>query len=166
VGQPIYQAAHYLWKADRLDLSAFTGPAGHAVRLRLRTVSDTGTNYDGFNFDSLRVLLFDPAQQPVPTAVGLEAAPLLELAAPWPNPARSVAHLGFALPRATALRLEIHDLQGRRARTLASGRLSAGRYALAWDLCDDAGRPVAPGVYLARLSGETGERTRRIVVLP
>jgi len=164
-GQPIYQATRYLWKTDRLDLSAFTGPAGGAVRLRLRTLSDAGVNYDGFSFDSLRVLLFDPAQQPVPTAVGPEAAPLLALAAPWPNPAQSVTHLGFALPRAASLGLAIHDLQGRRVRTLASGRLAAGRYALAWDLRDDAGRPVAPGVYLARLSGEAGERTRRIVVL-
>jgi carboxypeptidase T len=164
-GQPVYQAAHYLWKTDRLDLSAFTGPAGSAVRLRLRTLSDGGTNYDGFNFDSLRVLLFDPAQQPTPTAVGPGAAPLLALAAPWPNPARSAAHLGFALPRAGAIELEIHDLQGRRVRTLHGGRLAAGHYALAWDLRDDAGRPVAPGVYLARLSGEAGERSRRIVVL-
>ena len=164
-GQPVYQAAHYLWKTDRLDLSAFTGPSGSAVRLRLRTVSDAGTNYDGFNFDSLRVLLFDPAQQPVPTAVGPDAAPRLELAAPWPNPARSVAHLGFTLPRDGVLGIEIHDLQGRRVRTLAGGRLAAGRYALAWDLRDDAGHSVAPGVYLARLSGEAGERTRRIVVL-
>jgi carboxypeptidase T len=165
-GKPIYQATRYLWKTDRLDLSAFAGPAGGAVRLRLRTLSDAGVTYDGFSFDSLRVLLFDPAQQPVPTAVGPEAAPLFELAAPWPNPARSVAHLGIALPRAASLRLEIYDLQGRRVRTLASGRLGAGRYALAWDLRDDAGRPVAPGIYLARLSGEAGDRTRRIVLLP
>ncbi len=165
-GQPIYQASRYLWKTDRLDLSAFAGPAGSAVRLRLRTVSDGYVNYDGFSFDSLRVLLFDPAQQPVPTAVGPAAAPLLELAAPWPNPARSIAHLGFTLPRAASVGLEIHDLQGRRVRTLASGHRAAGRYALAWDLRDDAGRPVAPGVYLARLSGEAGERTRRIVALP
>jgi carboxypeptidase T len=165
VGKPVYQATRYLWKTDRLDLSAFAGVAGNAVRLRLRTLSDTGVNYDGFSFDSLRVLLFDPAQQPVLTAVDPAAAPLLELAAPWPNPARSVAHLGFALPRAASLRLEIHDLQGRRVRTLASGRRAAGRYALAWDLCDEGGRPVAPGVYLARLSGEVAGQTRRIVVL-
>lgn len=164
-GQPVYQASRYLWKTDRLDLSAFAGAAGSAVRLRLRTVSDAAMNYDGFSFDSLRVLLFDPAQQPVPTAVDPGAAPRFELAAPWPNPARSVAHLCFALPRAASLGLEIHDLQGRRVRTLAGGRLAAGRYALAWDLRDDAGRPVAPGVYLARLSGADGERTRRIVVL-
>jgi carboxypeptidase T len=164
-GQPIYQASRYLWKTDRLDLSAFAGPGASAVRLRLRTVSDAAANYDGFGFDSLRVLLFDPLQQPVPTAVGPEVAPLLELAAPWPNPARDVAHLGFTLPRAGLLRIEIHDLQGRRVRALANGRLAAGRYALAWDLRDDSGRRVAPGVFLARMSGETGERTRRIVVL-
>jgi hypothetical protein len=165
VGLPIYQAAHYTWTPDRLDLSAFAGPAGSAVRLRFRTVSDPGTNYDGFNFDSLRVLVFDPAQQPVATAVGASGATTLALAAPWPNPARSESHLGFTLPRAGDLTLAIHDLQGRRVRTLASGWREAGHYALAWDLRDEAGRPVTPGVYLARMSGGTGERTRRIVVL-
>jgi hypothetical protein len=165
VDEPVYQAAHYLWKGDRVDLSPFAGPAGNRVRLRFRTVSDAATNYDGFSFDSLRVLLYDPAQQPAPAAVGPTLSTALELTRPWPNPARSSAHLGFALPRAGALRLDVLDLQGRRVRTLANGRYEAGRYALAWDLRDDAGRPVAPGVYLARLSGDTAAQTRRFVVL-
>ena len=165
VGKPVYQAARYLWKGDRLDLSALAGPAGNRVRLRFRTLSDGGTNYDGFNFDSLRVLLFDPAQQPAPLAVGPAVATEVEMAMPWPNPAREAVHLGFTLPRAGTVRLEIHDLQGRRVRTLADGRYAASRYALAWDLRDDAGHPVAPGIYLARLGSETGEHTRRIVVL-
>jgi hypothetical protein len=165
VGQPVFQATRNLWKPERLDLSAFTGAAGAAVRLRLRTLSDAGTNYDGFNFDSLRVLIFDPAQQPVPTAVDAPAAPAFELAAPWPNPARESAHLGFTLPRSGVLALTVHDLQGRRVRALAEGRYEAGRYRLAWDLRDEAGRPVSPGLYLARLEFADGERTRRIVVL-
>ena len=164
-GKPVFQATRYLWKTERLDLSGFAGVAGTTVRLRFRTLSDAATTYDGFNFDSLRVLTFDPAQQPTPVAVDREPAPALALAVPWPNPAHAAAHLGFDLPRPAGLALAILDLQGRRVRTLSSGRYAPGRYALAWDLCDDLGRRVAPGVYLARLSGEAGERTRRIVVL-
>lgn len=165
IGAPLYQGSRMLWQTERLDLSSFAGPGGNLVRLRLRTVSDVGTNYDGFSFDSLRVLLYDPAQQPAPAAVGPAAGDALELAVPAPNPARSQARLAFSLPRAGAVRLEVFDLAGRRVRTLAQGHYAAGRYALAWDLRDDAGRAVAPGVYLARLQGGSGERTRRLVVL-
>jgi carboxypeptidase T len=165
-GAPIYQAARRLWQEEWLDLSPFAGPAGGAVSLRLRTVSDSGTRYDGFSFDSLCVLLYDPAAQPAPVAVGPAARSGLELAAPWPNPARRTAHLGFSLPRAGTLDLAIHDVQGRLVRTLAGGPRAAGQYALGWDLRDDAGHRVAPGLYLVRMSGTVGGRTRRVVVLP
>ncbi len=166
-GKPVYQASRFNWMRERLDLSGFAGPAGGQVRLRYRTLTDAYTVYDGFDFDSLRVLVYDPAQQPAPTllAAGAPAGAALELASPWPNPARDGARLGFTLPRPARLRLEVHDVQGRRVRSLADGRYDAGHYALAWDLRDDAGRRVAPGVYMARLSGEAGARMRRIVVL-
>jgi carboxypeptidase T len=166
VGSPIYQATRRLWQTEWVDLSGFAGPAGGTVRLRLRTVSDSGTSYDGFSFDSLVVMLYDPAAQPAPAAVGPAAATGLELAAPWPNPVRTLARLGFSLPRAGTLDLVVHDLQGRRVRTLAGGPRAAGRYTMGWDLRDDGGRRVAPGLYLVRLSGEAGSCTRRVVVLP
>ncbi|HVP13972.1 MAG TPA: M14 family zinc carboxypeptidase [Terriglobales bacterium] len=166
IGKPVYQCFRASWMPDRLDLSAFAGPAGSAVRLRLRTVSDSGLNYDGFRFDSLRVLVYEPVQQPTPAlAAGDVAGARFEFAAPWPNPARGESHLGFTLPRAAAVTLEVHDVQGRRVRALANGRYAPGRYALAWDLRDDAGRPVAPGLYLARIAGDAGTSVRRIVVL-
>lgn len=164
-GQPVWQAARWLWKPDRVDLSSMAGPAGSAVRLRFRTVSDVGAQFGGFNFDSLRILLFDPAVQPAPVAVGAGPAPALDLAPPAPNPARERARLSFALPRAGDIALEILDVTGRRVRSLAHGHYRADRYVLAWDLRDDAGRPVAPGVYLARLSGAAGKIARRLVVL-
>jgi carboxypeptidase T len=166
VGLPIYQGSRWLWKRERVDLSPFAGPAGSAVRLRLRTISDAGAQYDGFNVDSLRVLLFDPAQQPAPTlAVGDAPVTALEFAPIAPNPVRASARFAFALPRAGAVRLEVLDLQGRRVRTLANGAYAARRWSLAWDLRDDAGDAVAPGVYFARLRSAGGTLTRRLVVL-
>ena len=164
-GAPVYQATRRTWQDEWLDLSPFTGPAGNAVCLRLRTVSDASTRYDGFSFDTLQVLLYDPAAQPSPVAVGPATVAALELAAPSPNPARSLAHLGFTLPRAGTADLAVHDVQGRLVRTLAGGPREAGQYAIGWDLRDDGGRRVAPGLYLVRLVDATGARTRRVVVL-
>jgi len=116
--------------------------------------------------DSIRVLTFDPAVQPAPVAVGGGPVPRsLDLVAPSPNPARFFVRLGFALPRAARVSLEVLDLQGRRVRTLVSGPLAAERYAFGWDLRDAAGREVAPGLYLIRLSDGGGSITRRIAVI-
>jgi hypothetical protein len=74
----------------------------------------------------------------------------LELSAPWPNPARNAARFAFALPHGGAVEMEAMDIAGRHIRTLAEGNRSAGRSEIAWDLSDDHGRRVPPGVYLVR----------------
>jgi len=80
-----------------------------------------------------------------PVAVGLPAL------SAYPNPFNPRTTIAFELgDRASAL-LCIHDLRGRRVRTLVSGELAAGRHAISWDGCDDAGRGLASGSYLARL---------------
>jgi hypothetical protein len=166
-GKPVFDGTRWRWRADRVDLSAFAGGATHdSVWIRFRVVADGGSEFDGLNADSLRVLLFDPAMQPLPVAVQPGAGPSLEFAAPTPNPARGATRFAFSLPRAGNVRLEILDVSGRRVRTLAARAMGAGRYAHGWDLRDDGGRPVAPGVYLAHLVTPDGARTRRVVLLP
>jgi hypothetical protein len=166
-GLPVYRGTRWLWKRDRLDLSPFAGPAGSQVRLRFHLRSDGGGEYDGFDFDSLAISVYDPAAQPGPAAVG-DGRPVvaLELAAPAPNPARQHARLGFALPAGARVRLTIVDATGRRVREVANGAYAAGRYAAGWDLADERGRPVAAGLYFARLEAGTASITRRLVVLP
>src|SRR5207249_7390524 len=63
--------------------------------------SDLSAQFDGFNFDSLRIVVYDPAAQPGPSAVGDGTPPLaLGLASPSPNPMRTFARFSFTLPRA------------------------------------------------------------------
>ena len=52
----------------------------------------------------------------------------------------------------------IYDLAGRRMRALHRGREAIGHYELIWDGRDDAGRLVAPGIYLFRAAVEVGDR--------
>ena len=166
VGKPVFEGAGRLWRAERADLSAFAGPGSTTAKVRLRTLSDTGDNFDGFRVDSVRIVTFNPAAQPAPVAVGERpASSTLELSAPSPNPTREQAHFAFSLPRASRVRLEVLDLQGRRVRSLADGTYPAARYAYGWDLRDASGRRTSPGLYLLRLATDHDVVTRRLVVL-
>ncbi len=95
-----------------------------------------------------------------------EAAPShTTLLMPWPNPARGVATIAFALARAGAAELTLYSVDGRRVRTLASGPRAPGIHRIAWNGDDDARRPLAPGVYWARLEADGLRFTRRVVLL-
>ena len=63
------------------------------------------------------------------------------------------------------MRLSVLDVSGRVVRSLAAGTLDAGRFERSWDLLDESGRRVAPGLYFVTL--ESGTRiSRRFVVQP
>ncbi len=85
-----------------------------------------------------------------------------------PNPVASEARIAFSIPGDVAagdrVRLAIFGLDGRRVRTLVDGS-AAGPGSARWDARDDAGRPLAPGVYLCRLEwrGQHVERKLALV---
>jgi hypothetical protein len=83
------------------------------------------------------------------------AASALQLRA-QPNPFGRATSLAFTLPRAGAVRLIVYDALGRRVRTLADTDRAAGAAVVAWDGTDDAGRPVAPGMFTCRLAWSGG----------
>ena len=83
----------------------------------------------------------------------------------WPNPVRFATSLRFELAVAGPVRLTIHDVSGRRVREVLAESRGAGRHAAVWDGRDDAGRPLAAGVYLARLVGAGAMDTEKIVLV-
>ncbi|MGH7729688.1 MAG: FlgD immunoglobulin-like domain containing protein, partial [Candidatus Eiseniibacteriota bacterium] len=90
----------------------------------------------------------------------------LSLEARRAGPAAREVALGFELPIAEAVSLEVFDVAGRRVRTLVARQdLGAGPHRVTWDGADDAGTPIRHGVYLARLSGERESLTRKLIVL-
>jgi hypothetical protein len=68
-----------------------------------------------------------------------------------PNPFNPATEIHFALPAESRAELRIHDLGGRRVRSIDAGLLSAGPHSLRWDGRDQRGRSVTSGVYVARL---------------
>lgn len=82
-----------------------------------------------------------------------------------PNPFNPQTTLRFALPQDGPCSLAIHDLQGRRVRTLVDGVRPAGDHALLWDGRDEGGAAVASGIYFARLVHPGGTRTERLALI-
>lgn len=95
-------------------------------------------------------------------------SPGLELTlAPHPNPTRrGMTWLRWSVPASGRARLSVHDLAGRRIRTLFDGSTVAGPSQARWDGRDQGGREVPAGVYLARLEFGVTARIARLVVIP
>jgi hypothetical protein len=94
------------------------------------------------------------------------SGPLLDLRPAVPNPARRMTRLDFTQPGNGAVMLTIHDLSGRKVRTLVRDGRGADGAGAAWDLRDDEGRAVPAGLYLARLVRDDGRvSVRRVIVL-
>lgn len=81
-----------------------------------------------------------------------------------PNPFNPVTEIRCELPQAARAQLVIHDLGGRVVRRLLDGERAAGPLVLRWDGCDDGGRAVPSGVYLARLTSAGHESVRKLVL--
>ena len=91
---------------------------------------------------------------------GAGATGMLALSA-RPVPAVSEVRLIVHAPGGESWRLEIVDPAGRRLRALGTAASDAS---LVWDLRDDAGRRVAPGVYWARVSTSRERTVARVVI--
>lgn len=74
----------------------------------------------------------------------------------YPNPFNPSTSIALDLPRAGEVRVRMYDVRGALVRELVRGSLASGRHEVIWDGRDDAGAPVASGVYFveARALGE------------
>jgi hypothetical protein len=80
-----------------------------------------------------------------------------------PNPASGATDIQFTLAADERLELSIYDLTGRIVRSLARATFSAGPNTVHWNGLDSSGRPVAPGIYMARLKGTRTQATHNVV---
>jgi hypothetical protein len=82
-----------------------------------------------------------------------------------PNPFNPSTTIGYHLPAAGPAEIVVFDVRGHVVRTLVNGAVAAGDHEVTWDGRDDAGNPVASGVYLYRLRAGPIVETRRMVLL-
>ena len=103
---------------------------------------------------------------PIAHAAAAKPAIVTELLAPYPNPARNGAAIGFRLAKQGRVELELFDLAGHRVRRIESGAWSAGDHTIAWDGQDGAGRRIPAGLYLVRMRADGVETRKKLLVAP
>jgi len=77
----------------------------------------------------------------------------------YPSPASGSFTVDYTLPKEGPITISLYDLSGRRIATVLDGEMTAGRHDIS---CDASLLP--PGVYLARLTTDSGTLTRRVVI--
>jgi subtilisin family serine protease len=82
-----------------------------------------------------------------------------------PNPFNPSTTLRFDLHAGAPVRLDILDPAGRLVRRLVQRWYDPGFHRVAWDGRDDAGRAVASGVYLSRLTAAGDVATRKMILV-
>ncbi len=109
----------------------------------------------------------DPLNNPAVTGTDPRVPTIaMPLEQAHPNPTSRATSIAYSLERIGAVRLDVFDVQGRLVRTLVdTPQEAAGRHERAWDLRDDSGRSVSPGMYFYKLQSPEGTFSRRLVVL-
>ena len=92
----------------------------------------------------------------------------LELATPYPNPARNTVRIRFWSGKTPPgrVRLRIVDVRGRTVKTLLDRPYYGSGAATTWHLLDERGVRVAPGVYFIVLEFGGHRAIKKITVLP
>jgi len=84
----------------------------------------------------------------------------------YPNPFNPTTRISFRLDHPATVRLDIHDLAGRRIKVLVGGEsLAAGEHDFTWYGRDQLDQPVASGLYLVRLSIGGKAMMRRVTLV-
>ncbi|GJM31170.1 MAG: hypothetical protein DHS20C18_01710 [Saprospiraceae bacterium] len=143
-----YAPASADWTTDIIDLSAFDNAP--EVNVQFKAISAWGNQVylDNINLLGTTVGTNDPVNL-LAGKVGI-----------YPNPTRVAANIEFDLVEATRVTIKIYDLSGRLVATLEDGAFyQSGQYIKTWK------NPASAGLYLAKITTEFGEVSKRINVV-
>ena len=157
-----------------LSAATATTDANGRADTRLTLGSESGTNTVSATVEGLESVTFTATGQESPFAslfdlfqsgklVALPDSP--QLAQNAPNPFNSQTVLSYFLHAPGPAHVEVFALNGQRVAVLHQGPQQAGYHRLRWNGRDDAGRPVASGMYLYRLVTDEVVLTRKLILL-
>ncbi|MFQ5652940.1 MAG: T9SS type A sorting domain-containing protein, partial [bacterium] len=83
----------------------------------------------------------------------------------YPNPFNPETSIQYSIPKAADVKLTIFNVLGQRVATLVNKQQVAGNYLVQWNGQNDAGRPVASGIYVYRISAGDFVQTKKMLFL-
>jgi hypothetical protein len=83
----------------------------------------------------------------------------------YPNPFNPITTIRYDLPDDAYVTLTIHDMMGRRVRTLVDGPQTAGNRTTQWNGTNEQGRPISAGLYLYTIQAPKFSKTKKMILL-
>ena len=83
----------------------------------------------------------------------------------YPNPFNPVTTISYDIPKNGLVIVTIHDLLGRKVRSLVNSTQTSGRKSTSWDGKDDMGNKVAGGMYLCQIHAGNFIQTKKLMLL-
>jgi len=121
-----------------------------------------------FHHDARRTGLYTSTVFLAVDPAGAPESGVVQLSAPSPNPTFAQTQMWYSIPSAKAgdkVELAVYDVSGRRVAMLQKGDAHAGRFRVTWDLSDDRGNHVEPGLYFARLTTGADVQSQKLIVI-
>ncbi|MBD3340452.1 MAG: T9SS type A sorting domain-containing protein, partial [Candidatus Lokiarchaeota archaeon] len=87
-----------------------------------------------------------------------------ELFKNYPNPFNPTTTIRYSIVEKDMIQLKIFDIKGRLVKTLISTEQQQGIYTVEWNATDEAGNPVASGIYLYQLTAGKRVKTCKMVL--
>ncbi len=107
-----------------------------------------------------------PISQSVSATAPSGAPVATRLLAPFPDPCVNQAVLRYEITEEEAnCHLRVFDIHGRLVRSLYEGVRPRGQYSVVWNLRQEDGRRVSPGIYFCVFSTQHTDHSRKLVVL-
>ncbi len=152
ISGPLALEAPAAWTEYNFDLSGFDD---EVVFVGIHHCTHGGSAFLVDSVNSEDVPVADESQTPVLT--GIQGN--------YPNPFNPETRISYSLGEAGPVELAVFDLRGRKVKTLVSARQPSGNNSTSWNGIDDAGRPVASGLYLCALRAGKHRSCHKLVLM-
>ena len=83
----------------------------------------------------------------------------------YPNPFNPETIIEYHLPKSSFVKIAIYNVHGQRIVTLLNKYNSAGTYQLQWDGRNEAGQPIASGIYIYQINAGEFVSVRKLIRL-
>ncbi len=158
-------------------VSSFSGEWSHLIAVHISNVTEQVSQRASFlilaapNESDLLALALAASQAESPlkssgSGGSIALAPdRFTLSAAWPNPFNSETRMRLILPESGTVQAAVYDVLGREVAVLHNSTMPSGSFILRWDGRDEAGQPVASGMYIVRVRGNSELQQRRITLV-
>lgn len=144
------------------ELFPITPMLAKYIRINIETTSAPSSHIFQSSVAELEAYMMPPTGI---NDICIEVPNFYKLHPNYPNPFNPVTTISYDLPERRAVNLAIFDLLGREVLTLENGVVEPGYHTMQWDGLDNAGQPVAAGVYLYRLKAGDFTQMRKMVLM-